>query len=519
MATATNPTTREILHRWPGDLLALISGALITLSLAPYNLWFFSLLAITVFCWTLRGLSNRSAWCRSFFFGLGMYGSGVSWVYVSIHDFGYTGIPLAIVMTFLFVSFLALVFSLPFYFFQRFMSRSRFGFLLGFPAIWVLGEWLRSWFLTGFPWLYLGYGHIDSWLAGWAPVTGVFGLSFIVVITSAAVASVQQDFENLNKRRYLFSAISLCTVASLWLAGLQLQNHEWTHHTEADKRTVTLVQPNIPLEIKWNPMYRPAILRQLRELTDPHWQSDIIVWPEAAIPLMYHEATDVIEELEQDSKENNTAIISGILYDDTQLMAYYNGIVGMGAADNIYFKQRLVPFGEYVPLEKYLRGLIAFFDLPNSIIHAGPNNQQGITVGDYSIAPYICYEIVYPDLVASNLGDAQLMVTISNDAWFGKSIGPLQHFEMARMRALENGRYLIRGTNTGLSGIFSHKGEIMLQGTPFVAESITGNIYLTRGVTPFTLTGSKPTIALCIFMLLLAIFFQRRQLRVAHLPL
>ncbi|WP_075188223.1 apolipoprotein N-acyltransferase [Teredinibacter haidensis] len=492
----TENTHSPLLTRWPGDLLSLISGGLIFLSLAPYNFWPVAIAASGIFALSLNGLSNKLAWLRSFIFGLGMYSSGVSWVYISIHDFGYAPPWLAALMTFLFVAFLALVFSIPFYFYQRFLSRSKISMLLGFPAIWVLGEWSRSWLLTGFPWLFLGYGHSDTWLSGWAPIAGVYALSFLVVLTGTALFSLR----NGGERK--IPALALAGVLLLWLAGLGLKHVEWTRYTEADKRSVSIVQPNIPLELKWNPYYRPAIMRQLRELTEPNWQSDIVLWPEAAIPLMYNDADDFIAELEALASEHGTALISGILFDDLEKNKYYNSIFGVGAADNIYFKQRLVPFGEYVPMEEYLRGLIDFFDLPNSIIHKGPENQEGIQVDGYSIAPYICYEIVYPDLVAKNLEDARLMITISNDAWFGESIGPLQHFEMARMRALENGRYLIRGTNTGLSGIISHKGEIVLQGTPFIPEAITGEVYLTQGKTPFTYTRSLPIIALSFIFLL-----------------
>ncbi|WP_236074799.1 apolipoprotein N-acyltransferase [Teredinibacter purpureus] len=500
------PSDTPALHasrtrQWAAHAAALIAGALVPLSLAPYDYWPIAIVGIAIFGFSLQGLNPKHAWLRSLSFGLGLYGCGVSWVYVSIHDFGYTSAALAVLMTFLFVAFLALVFSIPFYIYQRYCALGRLYFLFSFPAIWVLGEWLRSWFLTGFPWLYIGYGHIDTWLSGWAPVLGVYGVSFIVVFSATALCYCVSLFNRRHTRLHAGIAVSL--TAALWLAGLYLKAVEWTTTTEHDKLTVSIVQPNIPLEVKWNPFYRTAISNQLLELTEEHWQSDLIVWPEASIPLMYHDASDFIQDLNLRAADHNTALISGILYDDDKPNTFYNAIFGAGAANNIYFKQRLVPFGEYVPLEEYLRGLIAFFDLPNSIIQAGPPNQKGIQTDRYTIAPYICYEIVYPDLVANNLGGAPLMVTISNDAWFGESIGPLQHFQMAQMRALENGRYLIRGTNTGLSGIISPKGEAILTGTQFVAETLTGNVYLMRGQTLFSRLGSWPIVVFSLFVLLL----------------
>lgn len=509
--------TTKRYRSWPGDILALFSGAVVPLSFAPYDLWIFGVLASGILAINLRGLSPLRAWLRSLAFGIGMFGTGVSWVYISIHDFGSAPALLAGVMTAAFVGFVAFVFSAPFYFYQRFIGHTRFGLLLGFPAIWVLGEWSRSWFLTGFPWLYLGYGHIDTWLAGWGPIAGVYGISFIAVFSGLALVLLQRDLEwrLLKKRKHNpvgthCTGCALLVAALFWLGGLTLNDIEWTSADAGEPLSVVIVQPNIPLALKWNPLYRVPIMRTLRELSDAHWERDLIVWPEAAIPLMYHEASDFIAEMEAKATEHNTALVTGILFDDLDAGTYYNSIMGIGAAKHIYFKQRLVPFGEYVPLEKQLRGLIEFFNLPNSVISPGPNTQQGLAIGDFAMAPYICYEIVYPDLVANNLADARLMITISNDAWFGDSIGPLQHFQMARMRALENGRYLIRGTNTGLSGIISNKGEVLLSGNQFISQALVGTVPLMHGQTPYNRTGSIPLILFCALVLAVGAIIKKK---------
>lgn len=501
---------------WRGDLLAVIAGALVPLSMAPWDLWPLGALAAGILALCIRQPGIRRAWWRSYFFGLGMYGAGVSWVYISIHDFGYTAAWLAAIMTAIFVAFIALLFALPFYLYIRFFRRGELGLVLGFPAIWVLGEWTRSWFLTGFPWLYLGYGHLDTWLAGWAPIAGVYGLSFLAVLTGVSVVSFQQllekRVEDLASGRVSRRCIGCALGASLvlWLAGWGLKSVEWTQFDDSDRIKVSIVQPNIPLAIKWNPLYRGQIIRTLKDLTEDHWDSDLVIWPEASIPLMYHDATDFIAEMSDKAKATNTSLVSGILFDDQQPDTFYNSIIGMGLAQNIYFKERLVPFGEYVPLEKYLRGIIAFFDLPNSVISVGPDNQLGLQTPEYSIAPYICYEVVYPDLVVKNLGRAQLLITISNDAWFGKSIGPLQHFQMARMRALETGRYMIRGTNTGISAIIDQHGQVVEAGSQFVSETLSGDAFRTHGFTPFATTGSWPLVLLCALMLVAVRKFRRQ---------
>ncbi|MFT5083423.1 MAG: apolipoprotein N-acyltransferase [Lentisphaeria bacterium] len=494
---------------WRGGIAALFAGALTTYSMAPYNVWPLGIIAALTLACLLQDLNAKQGLIRSCIFGIGMFGSGASWVYVSIHDFGYTSAPLAALLTSIFVIGLGLVFSLPFYFYCRFLSRHRLGFILGFSAIWVLGEWSRSWFLTGFPWLYLGYGHTQTWLAGWAPVFGVFGISFFCVLSATLTSELIYEtirIFNPGKRPHALYPISFAALlATIWLSGWQLKDNNWGTHSVGEPVAVAIVQPNIPLELKWNPFYQTNILEILREQSDKHWDKQLIIWPEAAVPLMFSDAEEFIADITSQANASDTAVLTGILYDDAKPNVFYNSIIGMGKADGIYFKQRLVPFGEYVPLERWLRGIIAFFDLPNSIIFAGPSQQDLLHFGEYRISPSICYEIVYPDLVAAGAARAELLVTISNDAWFGDSIGPLQHFQMAQMRAIENRRYMIRATNTGLSGIITPHGQVSLLGTQFNRETISEQVSLIEGTTPFTRWGSLPIVVFCLFSVI-AIF-------------
>jgi len=231
--------------------------------------------------------------------------------------------------------------------------------------------------------------------------------------------------------------------------------------------------------------------------------ADIQIWPEAAVPTLYHNSEIFLDAVNQGFSDTN--IFTGILFDEESSYEVYNSIIGLGKAEGRYFKQKLVPFGEYVPFEDQLRGLIDFFNLPNSVIRRGPYlpNALQATRSDgsrYIIAPFICYEVVYPDFVADNAKDAELLFTISNDAWFGKSAGPHQHFEMVRMRALENQKDLIRSTNTGISAIVNYRGEISLRAEQFIKTSVTGKVELRQGQTPFNRFGSTPIILLCILL-------------------
>ncbi len=528
---------------WQGDIIAIIAGTLLPFSLAPYDFWFLGILAPAILAFLLKGLNAKPTFWRSFLFGAGMFGKGASWVYVSIHDFGYTTAPLALVMTGLFVCALAVTFALPFFIYARFFnsrllsnSCARISIhdsqdtpyntakhVFGFAAVWVLGEWSRSWFLTGFPWLYLGYAHADTWLAGWAPIIGVYGIGFICVLTGTTLSETIQRLllrHKQGERWFSLSrshSVALSFTACLWLIGFSALISD-DQYEETPKISVAIVQPNISLEMKWNPLKLNKVLDILREETQNHWDKDLIIWPEAAIPIMYNDAQYFLDEIEKIANATSSGLITGILYDDKKPMTFFNSIIGLGRADGIYFKQRLVPFGEYVPMEKWLRGLIDFFNLPNSIIFPGPQNQEILQFDNYKIAPSICYEIVYPDLVAQLAREADLLITISNDAWFGDSIGPIQHFQMAQMRALENQRYVIRGTNTGISGIIAPSGKVTVASRQFQRETITQmDVRLINKKTWFSVWGSTPLVVFCGLILAALLIAQRRLNQLARL--
>ncbi|WP_111640368.1 apolipoprotein N-acyltransferase [Marinimicrobium alkaliphilum] len=487
---------RTLLHQplWLAALLSLIAGTLPTLSLAPFNLWPLGLLGAAVFALCLHQRNARTALALAFCFGLSHYGAGVTWVYVSIHTYGNASAPLAALLTGLFVAFMAAVFALPWWAWGRWFSARPLGLLLGFPLFWLLGEWLRTWLLTGFPWLYLGYAHLDTWLAGWGPVGGVMAISLIVTLSAATLARwVCADLS--AERRALWCTSALC--ALLWLGGGALKPVAWTQLDEEPIR-VGMVQPDIPQDIKWDPGFALPTMNLLREMSEELWQYDWLIWPEAAVPVTYHRALPFLDQMSAMAEDTNTGLITGIIFDDPNRRVYYNSVAGFGPAMGIYHKRRLVPFGEYVPLESWLRGLIEFFDLPTSIITRGPEGQQGLDVDGVGIAASICYEIVYPDLVARGARDNQVLLTLSNDAWFADSIGPKQHMQMARMRALETRRYLVRSTNNGISAIVDPRGEIQVQSNQFVAETLAGEVHAAHGNTPFMRWGSIPLVILLI---------------------
>ncbi len=481
--------------------LALCAGGLTPLALAPLSLWPLALITPAALAWLCWKQTPKTIWLSHFSFGIGLFGIGVSWVFVSIHNFGHAPLPLAVIMTALFVIFLAAVFSLNALLLSSKPIRQQPSlalYLLCFCSVWVLGEWLRSWLLTGFPWLYIGYSQWQTALAGWAPITGVLGISMASAISGCACLYA------LHTNSVTAKAASALLIASLWLGGGFLHQTSWTT-PKGDAIEVALVQANIPQEKKWRADFLEPSLQRYRTLSEDVWSADWVIWPEAAIPMLYHRATPFLEEMHQRASESSTALITGILYDDPFQRKIYNSVTGLGHASGIYHKTRLVPFGEYVPLENWLRGLIEFFNLPMSVITAGEPEQSGIQVEATRIASAICYEIVYPDLVASSSRDKDIILTISNDAWFGASWGPLQHLEMAQMRALETGRYVIRATNNGISAIVTPAGTIAQQSDQFVQQVLRGQVSAMEGTTTFMRWGSWPVVLLCCVFLLVAV--------------
>ncbi len=485
----------------PRGLGILAAGAIAPLSLAPFDFWPAAPLSLLLLLYLLKNCSAKQAFWLGWLFGLGFYGFGSSWVYNSIHEYGYAPVPLAVLLTFLFVAGLSFLLSATMaYCYVKYLARFHWGTLIGFPALWVLFEWLRSWLLTGFPWLYLGYAHVDTWLAEWAPLIGVYGLSLIVVLQSTLV------FHLLTRKRNIYAILFVLIFP--WLLAYPLSMISWSHNV-SKPLTVTLIQPNISQHVKWLPQQKPKTLRLLKEQTQQHLSSDLIVWPENAIPLFLHQAKNYLHGMELMARNSQTSIISGIPFwqeDAGQTTVLHNSIVAFGnGTQDLYHKQKLVPFGEYVPWQQLLRGVIQFFDLPMSDFMPGPSNQSSLALesqfGSYRIAPYICYEIVYPDFVRKLSRDSQLMLTISDDSWFGRSIGPHQHLQMARMRARENSRYLIRGTNTGLTAVINHRGEIQSRSGQFEQTNLTDTVQLRSGLTPFTRWGSLPILLLCILLL------------------
>ncbi len=470
-----------------------------------------ALISCAVLSALMHGTRPRQTFITCLFFGTGLYATGASWVYVSIHQYGQASMLLATLLTAGFAVALGLVFAIPLSLYG-YLKRDHNGLgLFAFATLWVLSEWFRGWFLTGFPWLFLGYGFIDTGLAGWAPLTGILGLSGLVACSGAVIgrALMRADPPRIT-------ALAAILLTATWWGGGQLQKLSWTIPASSTPLTVALVQPNQPVLTKWREDALPVILADIRGKTLTLRNNNLVIFPESGIPALKNSVDNFLAGLDKAATNQQTAVITGIpMQSDTG--NYFNGVIGLGLAAGSYQKRRLVPFGEYLPFEHWLRGLIAFFDLPMSSFSAGADQQALIEVGPFDgatfgVATAVCYEIAYSDQMAADARQANLLLTVSNDTWFGDSLGPHQHLQIARARALETGKPLIRVTNDGITAIIDERGEVLNQLPRFLPGILQGEVMPRSGATPYSRTGPLPLIVVCLVGFLLALALSRRRI-------
>lgn len=493
---------------WQG-FLALLAGMLLPLAFAPISIFpcaFLSFILLIV-CW--QNATPQQAFWRGWLYGIGFLAVGISWVFISVHRFGNTSAFLASIITGILIVGLGLYPALQGYVLNRFWPvENNKKWLLAFPATWALSEWLRSWLLTGFPWLLVGHSQMHSWLRGFAPLVGDYGLAFIVTWISASLfllirLGIKTSFK--GTKQYLL----LLSFGFPWLIGYFLVPIQWTQ-TYGKLLQVSLVQGNIPQEMKWNPDHLMPTLNTYLTLTKPHWNSQIIVWPEAAIPLPLQSAEKFIADLSKQAKEQHVTLLTGIpTFTDNNQFQFYNAFIAIGMNSGAYYKRHLVPFGEYVPLAKLLRGLIGFFDIPMSDFVAGPKQQIPMMLGNMRIVPFVCYEIAYTDLLLLSMPEPSVLVTVSNDAWFGDSLAPAQHLEIGQFRALQAGRYLLFNGNDGITAIVAPTGKVQARIPQFQLGVLTGKVQAMKGTTPWGYIGDGPIVILLMGLLAISFWVRR----------
>ncbi|MDR1057456.1 MAG: apolipoprotein N-acyltransferase [Coxiellaceae bacterium] len=467
------------------SMIAIFSGAILPLAFAPFGYYLVAeiSLLLLLFVW-LRAVPGRTFW-YGWLFGVAFFGCGIYWVFISIHHYGNAPIFLAGLIVALLVAVLALYPAILGYLLNKFFLENNWSkFLLAFPAGFSILEWFRGWILSGFPWLFLGYSHVNSPLGGWATVFGAYGVSFLIAQTASAIFCM---FLFCKNKKFIISLVLL--VVLLWIVGLSLTKITWVNQV-GEPIQVSLIQGNISQEQKWKRDELMNILNIYSFLTAKNFSSKIIVWPEAAIPAYPEDVWLYLKLLSFVAKRNNATVLSGIPLYDKEKNLTYNGIITLGTNDNgKYYKRHLVPFGEYLPFKFALYWLHKFFTIPMSDFSRGPKKQPDVIVHNVVLAPFICYEIAYSCLVLSYVPKAGMLLTVCDDSWFGKSVASAQHLEIAKMRSLEVGRYQLLATNTGITALINAKGQVIRQAQEFKQLVITEKVLNLTGRTPWVAFG------------------------------
>ncbi|SJM95338.1 Apolipoprotein N-acyltransferase [Crenothrix polyspora] len=495
MKRLTFPTSKY------GELLALLYGILFTLAFAPFDYPYLSIIALSCLFASWQQVTPKRAMLRAYLFGLGSFGLGVSWVYVSIHDYGYVSVTISALLTMIFVAVWALFPMLVGYLSTAVSPKSSVRLLIT-PALWMLIEYLRGHlFLNGFPWLLCAYPQLETPLAGYVPVFGVYGTGFIVTSTAAMIAALI-----IHKHRvWLFSG----AIAIIWAIGFLLKSFTWTHSI-GDPVNVALIQGNIEQDQKWLPENKIKTLGLYQSLTEQHWGTPIIIWPETSVPAFYSEINEAfLQPLSQSAAQQHSDVVASLPLDDNTLNEYYNAVLTLGKENRFYRKTHLLPFGEYLPWQPVSGFVLKLIGLKLGNFTPGQLNQPLLKAGGYAFTTSICYEDAFGDLAINNLQNAAYLVNVTNDAWFGHSIEPHQHMQIARMRALETGRFLLRATNTGITGIVDPKGKLIKQAQPFTTTVLTGAIIPMNGLTPYAKIGDKPILYSLLVLLFGVVIYEK----------
>jgi apolipoprotein N-acyltransferase len=479
-------------------LLVLLAGVLQVFAYAPFYLFPLAILspALLFYYWqTARPL--RAAWL-GWCYGMGLFGAGASWVYVSIHEFGNMPAPLAASMVVLFVAYLALFPALAGWFAARLFSAGSGRLLLAVPALWVISEWLRGWLLSGFPWLHLGYSQSNSVLLSLAPWLGVYGISLVVALLSALL--VLAITSHAGKRLLAVTAMTLLT-AMTWLAG------QFSFVApDGPLLRVAMVQGNVPLAEKWRPGGTAAVIEHYARLSRVAVPgSDLVVWPEGAVPGSWQSTAPQVQSSLPRQAYGKPAYLLGTIDMPVDGGDYYNAAVLTGEQVAIYRKQHLVPFGEYLPFAPLLGWLVDYLHIPMSNFSAWTQAQQPIRVAGCDIGVSICYEDAFGEELTASAAAAGILVNLSEDAWFGDSLAPHQRLQMAQLRAIELGRPFLRAANTGITAVIGSDGQVSASLEPFESAVLTASVQPTRGLTPYVRFGNLPILALCIAWLLLGL--------------
>jgi apolipoprotein N-acyltransferase len=502
---ATDAVTRApvfLQSRRVRGLAAFVAGAGLSAAFAPIGLWPLAILCPAVLMWLWQGAKPREAAWYGFWFNTGTFAAGTYWLYISIHVFGEAPLWIAFGLMAALVGIMALYHALLGYAAARwFPQNGPLRWLLALPAGWVLIEWWRGWFLSGFAWLSLGYSQTDTWLAQLAPVVGIYGVSAALLFSAGAVVTLLLG----DRRARIVAAAVLVTP---WLAGALLQNVEWTS-ASGEPKPIAILQGAISQDMKWLANNREATLKLYSDLNQQALGAAVIVWPEAAPPDLANNLIDYLRGIYRDSRAKGSGVVLGVARADDTGENYYNSVLGLGETVQWYDKHHLVPFGEFFPVPSFVRSWLRLMSLPYGDFARGATYQPPLQVGGLKLSPTICYEDAYGSTQLRSLQTADVLVNVTNDAWFGRSTARHQHLQISRMRAIEAGRYMLRAANDGISAVIGPRGEIVARAPEFQPYVLKATITPRIGLPPYAHVGNWLVVCVAALTLALSILSAR----------
>jgi apolipoprotein N-acyltransferase len=485
--------------------IAAAAGAALALAFAPYAAWPLAFISPALLFLLWEEATPREALRAGFAFGAALFAAGSWWLYIAIHDFGQAPVWLTVILVLAVFAIMGVYYALLGWLVTRFARDAPLlRLLLLLPAAWTLMEWARGLLLSGFPWLQLGYAHSDNWLAALAPVAGIHFVTYATALTAAVLVL-------LLRGAWRERAIAAGLALAIWGGAWSLDGRQWTAPA-GEAFEIALLQGAIPQDEKWLVDNRMATLERFRGLHREALGARIIVWPESAIPMLAHEAAVYLEAIRQESFARDSDVMIGLLRYDYDTAEIRNGLYSMSAAgDGWYYKRRLVPFGEFFPVPAFVRRWMRLMSLPYYDMTRGEDTQAPLRSGGERLAATICYEDGYGSDQLDALTEATLLVNVTNNAWFGDSSAPHQQLQMARFRALEAGRWLMRATSNGITAVIGPDGEVTARAPQFVPAVLKSTVQPRTGLTPYARVGNWPVLSGCLLLCVAAIAMARRR--------
>jgi apolipoprotein N-acyltransferase len=486
-------------------LLAAAAGALLPLAFAPFKQFWLAPLSYAALLYLWSGATPRRALGLGFVYGCLSFGFGTYWTFIAVRIIG--GAPIAIALflmlglTLVLSAFLA---AAGWAAARGFRTRGAVAWLVTLPALFVLAEWLRGWMFTGFGWLAAGYSQTDSWLMGYAPVGGILAMSLAVLVTAGGLLTLALG--SLRER-----AIAAAAIAAVWLGGLAASTQSFTAPKERAV-DVALAQGNIAQETKYLPEQLPAMMGLYAELTKQGAGADLVIWPEAAIPTYIDYVDEYLEAVRRAAAAQGSTVLLGILRQSPgaeSIEEFQNVLISLTEPRQLYVKRHLVPFGEFYPVPEFIRDWMRLMNLPTGDAIPGDPDQPPFDVAGEKLAITICYEDVFGAEQLHSLPEATLLVNVTNDAWFGDSLAPHQHLQIARVRAAEAGRYLLRSANTGVTAVIDPKGRIVDEIPQFRVGLLEATVRGHTGSTPYARVGNWLVVSLALAALVAVYGAQR----------